>query len=179
MNFETDNRTMADLRVYVAKRLHDALHGRTVDMMQAVTPELEHMLGLADIGEVAGPGHREGSILKPDHEFWDEYVNADVRTERAATEEVITAIESLREDDLFRMTYPYGEEGGIAYIEVDDPRQTSFTENSLGAICKSCGEPLSPSPNLVLTNGYYYLKASIDCDSCDYQTTVSRKLIRE
>jgi hypothetical protein len=178
---ENTQRTMADLREYVGRQMRDALHGKEIDMMQSVPPRLPHMLGLLDIGEVVGPTHIDDSILDSRHEFWDNYYK-EVNTRNKAEEEVISAIESLKADGLFRMSYPYSEEGGIIYVEVDDPDQYSVRtggNNSVTTPCKECGHTLRTAPQLVLYNGYYHLKFSLECDECGFTGNYARKLIRQ
>jgi hypothetical protein len=172
-------RTMGDLREYVARRLRDSLHGKEIDLLQPVEPRLQHMLGLTSIGEVSAPEDIDGSILDSGHEFWGEYYK-EVRTRNRAREEVTTAIESLRADSLFRKSYPYGEEGGIVYVEVEDPDQYSVMDydgnNSIRTPCRECGDTLRTAPRLVLYNGYYHLKFSITCDECGFDGSYSCKL---
>lgn len=170
---------MADLRREVARRLNEALGGKTVDMMEGVKPRLPHMIGATPLDEVVDPEHFSDTLIDPSHDFWDDYYE-DISTEGKATEELITAIESLREQDLFRMIRPYGEEAGIIYCEVDDPDQYEIVPNptSIETVCKSCGESTTTRPNLVLTNGHYHLTFTIDCEHCDFTSTFERNLIR-
>lgn len=172
-------RTMEDLREYIARLLRESIHGKEIDLMQPVEPRLQHMLGLTRIGEVSAPEDIDGSILDSGHEFWDDYYK-DVRTRNKAREEVTTAIESLRADGLFRKSYPYGEAGEIVYVEVDDPDQYSLMresgDNSIRTPCRECGDTLRTAPRLVLYNGYYHLKFSITCDACGFDGTYKCKL---
>lgn len=170
---------MADLRREVARRLNKTLDGKTVDMMEGVTPRLPHMIGATPLDKVVDPQDFSDTLIDPSHKFWDNYYR-DISTEGKATEELITAIETLREQDLFRMVRPYGTEGGIIYCEVDDPDQYKVMPdpNQYHTTCKSCGETAYASPNLVLTNGHYHLKFTIDCEYCDFTSTFERNLIR-
>lgn len=178
---ENTQRTMETLREQVGRQLRDALHGKEIDMMQPVPPRLQHMLGLLDIGEVVGPKHIDDSILDSRHEFWDDYYK-EVNTRNAAKEEVISAIESLKADGLFRISYPYGEEGGIVYVEVEDPDQYSMMtgkNNSIMTSCKECGHTLRTAPRLVLYNDYYHLKFSLKCGECGFTGEYRQELIEE
>jgi len=178
---ETEStKTMYDLRVTVAERLRDTLHGKTVDMMQPVKPRLPHMLGFVEIGAVVDPNMIDGSLADPSHEFWDTYYE-EVRTRNAVEDELITAIESLKETGHFRMVYPHGEDAGIVYVEVDCPsdEQTPVSEEQFTTTCSNCDAPLLATPSLVLHGDSYYVKASIECDECEYAQTVSRRLTRE
>jgi hypothetical protein len=173
--------TMADLRKEVATLLRDTLHGKTVDMMQTVKPRLPHMLGYTEIGEVFDPNELDGTLLDSRHDFWDDYYET-VNTRNKARNEVVTAIETLKEDGKFRMTYPYGEEGGIIYVEVDDPNQYRLQdtpEEQYIITCQECSHTLSARPSLTLYNGYCHLKVSAECEECGFSGQYSRKLIRE
>jgi hypothetical protein len=181
MMSETTHKTMKDLREYVGGRLRDALHGKEVDMMQPVKPRLEHMLGLVEIGEVMDPSDIDGSILDSRHEFWDDYYET-VNTRNEAQEQVISAVEGLETDGLFEMSYPYGEEAGIIYVEVEDPNQYNMQtdgDNTMKTSCKSCGHTLLTPPRLMLYNGYYYLKFSLDCENCGFTGSYRAELIKE
>jgi hypothetical protein len=178
---ENTERTMEELREYTGRRLRDAIHGREIDMMKPVRPHLPHMLGLCDIGEVVAPRVIDGSILDSRHEFWDDYYK-EVNTRNKAKSEVISAIESLKADGLFRMSYPYGEDGEIIYVEVDDPDQYSIRcrqNNSITTHCKECNHTLRTSPDLVLYNNYYHLRFSVACDNCGFTGNYSRKFIQQ
>lgn len=173
-------KTMYDLRVRVAERLRDTLHGRTVDMMQAVKPRLPHMLGFVDIGEVVDPNMIDGTLIDPNHEFWDDYY-VDVRTRNASKDELITSIDSLKETDHFRMVYPHGEDAGIVYVEVDCPDETGegVLEEQFTTTCSECNSSLLAAPSLVLHEDSYYVKASITCDECEYSQEFGRRLTRQ
>jgi len=172
---------METLREYVGRQLRDTLHGKEIDMMQAVKPRLPHMLGLLEIGEVIGPSDVDGSILDPTHEFWDNYYK-EVNTRNKAEEEVISAVESLKADGLFRMSYPYGEEGGIVYVEVERPELYSERvagNNSITTPCKECGQTLRTAPRLVLYSDSYHIKFSLNCDECGFDESYRRRLMEE
>lgn len=170
---------MSDLRREVAIRLKESLDGETIDMMEGIKPRLPHMIGATPLDEVVDPEHFSDTLIDPSHDFWDDYYK-DIRTESKSTEEIVTAINTLREQELFRMVYPYGEDGGIVYCEVDDPRQSRMISQdmSLATICKSCGEGLSTSPHLAVNGGYYYLKFTVDCENCDFKSTFEQNLIK-
>lgn len=137
-----DELDMKDLRRKVAGLLKDTLDGREVDTMQSIEPRLPHMLGFTPIGEPVDPNDLEGTIIDVRNEFWDHYYK-DVATRGAARDEVIDAIESLASDNLFRKTYPHGEEAGLVYIEVDDPAQYRLDADDGSMVaCPSCGESL-------------------------------------
>lgn len=169
-----------DLREKVTPLLREALHGRTVDMMQSVEPELPHMLGYTEIGVTHDLSSEAGTLLDPSHAFWDDYYR-DVETGEDAREEVITAVESLRADGTFQLSYPYGEEGGIAYIEVLDPKESRVqgSKETYKLPCENCDQTLRTSPSLVLYSSYCKLKVSVDCGECGFTGTYSRKLVKE
>lgn len=172
--------TMRDLRKEVARRLMQTLDGKIIDTIEGVKPRLPHMLGATPLDEVHDPDYISGTLIDPSHDFWDDYYK-EVNTEHKSTEELITAIETLREQNLFRMEQPFGEEGGIKYCEVDDPDQYKIdpTPEPFETTCKSCGEVTHTSPSLVLVRDSYHLKVTIDCENCDYRQQHTRNLVRE
>lgn len=111
---------MYDLRRRVAQCMYDAMNGREIDVMDGPTPHLPHMLGITPIGEIHDPKDEEGTILDPSEAFWNEYTE-DVETRRAVSKKIETAIRSLQKDGYVDITYPYGEEGDIIYVEISIP----------------------------------------------------------
>lgn len=152
-----------------------ALHGREIDMVEQVKPRLPHMLGITPLGKVHDPNNEEMTLLDPQHHFWNEY-EEDITTKRATAEKIQTAIHSLKKDDLFRMTYPHGEEAEIVYIEVEKPSVTE--ETTIQTSCKNCSHDLTAQPNLLLDNGRYYLRFSLDCPDCDFSRVLQENLQR-
>ena len=180
MTNSTEN-TMADLREIVGRHLHETLHGRTIDQMQAVTPRLPHMLGFTEMGETIKPSDWDDTILSGSHEFWENYDKA-VTTDHSAESEVITAINTLSDDGRFKKTYPHGEEAGIAYVEVLHPDQWQFREPSphiLQTSCQECSKPLTTQQRLCCNGNSYHIKVSIECESCGFTGNYKRKLIRQ
>lgn len=167
--------TMADLRAEVASRLRNSLHGREIDKMQGVDPELPHMLGITPLNKVHDPMNEEMTVLDTKHQFWQEY-EEDITTAAQVEEKIETAIRSLKEDGVFRMTYPYGEEAEIVYVEVDKLNNRS---NSMKTSCKECGNRVTTAPSLELIRGSYHLTFSVDCPECDFSGNYTRNLIRE
>lgn len=167
--------TMVDLRKEVASRLRNALHGKEIDTFRNGTPRLPHMLGITPINKVHDPLNEEDTLLDTSHTFWQEY-DKTIETPNQAKEEIETAIRSLKRDGLFQMTYPYGEEAEIIYVEVEEP---TTEENSMKTSCKECGTGVITAPSLVLLRGSYHLKFSIDCPECDFSGNYIRNLIRE
>lgn len=167
--------TMADLRREVAKRLRETLHGREIDTMEKGMPELPHMLGIVTIGAISTPEAIKGSLLDCNHEFWDAYYEK-VNTRGKAEKEIESAIRSLKEDNIFQVSTPYGEEAGIWYCEVSDIDESP---NRMVTVCSNCGESISTEPELKHRNGYYVLEFSLNCSECDfsevYENLVTRK----
>lgn len=126
---------MYDLRQEVAKRMREAMHGKEIDMVEGVRPQLPHMLGITQLDEVHDPFNEEGTLLDPSHGFWQSY-DGTVKTRNKLTRKVKTAIHSLKQDDYLRMTYPYGEEAEVVYVEVDVPENEHIH-------CPNCGEPIT------------------------------------
>lgn len=167
--------TMEDLRREVASRLRNALHGREIDMMESVRPELPHMLGITPLNKVHDPNNEKMTLLDTNHQFWQNY-KEDVRTKNRVTEKIETAIRSLKEDNIFRMNYPYGAEADVIYVEVD---KLSTTDNSMKTSCKECGATLTAVPNLLQHGNSYNLKFSIDCTECGFSGSFERRLLRK
>ncbi len=172
--------TMADLRQEVASRLRNTLHGKEIDTYRNTAyrngnPELPHMLGITPLNKVHDPMNEDGTLLDTQHPFWQEY-EEDISTLNEVKEKIETAIRSLKRDGVFRMTYPYGEEAEIVYIEVD---RIQTEENSMKTSCKECGTGVTTAPSLVLIKGSYHLKFSIDCPQCDFSGEYIRNLIRQ
>jgi hypothetical protein len=166
--------TMADLREEVASRLRNSMHGREIDMMESVKPRVPHMLGITPLGKVHDPNNEEMTLLDTKHPFWQDY-EGDVRTKNQVMEKIETAIRSLKEDNIFRMTYPYGEEAEVIYVEVDKLQPTA---NDMKTTCAECGSILTAQPNLSQDRGHYYLKFSIDCPDCDFSAVFEQNLVR-
>jgi hypothetical protein len=166
---------MADLRQEVASRLRNSLHGREIDMMEGVRPELPHMLGITPLNKVHDPNNEKMTLLDTKHPFWKEY-EEDVTTLGQVKQKIETAIRSLKEDGVLQMTYPYGEEAEIIYVEVD---RLSNNTNNMKTACAECGNRVTTAPKLIQNNGYYYISFSIECDECGYSSKQMTNLIRE
>jgi hypothetical protein len=170
--------TMADLRVMVAKRLRESIHGREIDTMKTVDPRLPHMLGVTPIGQVHAPDNESGTIMDKNHEFWEDY-EYNVKTDRDVHENIETAVRSLKEDDIFRITYPYGEEAEVIYCEVDELEENENTNMNMKTSCKECGTDCYTEPSLSVLGDSYCIKVTVDCPSCNYSGEFQRKLLRQ
>lgn len=171
--------TMADLRQECAARLREALHGREIDTLENDI-EIPHMLGIAPIGTIPTDKVEEGTLLDPAHEFWTDY-EEEVRTSGKAHRKVESAIRSLRKDDIFRMTYPYGEEADIVYCEVDEMAESG--DALLTTECASCEETVEAPLSLELSNGYsdgglYKLVVDVDCPHCGFERLLEEPMRR-
>jgi len=164
--------TYESLNERVATLLQDALHGRTVDMMQSVEPRLPHMLGYTPLGEPVHESDTSGTLLDPTHEFWDEYAEA-VTTDADARGAVITAINILDKKGLLQINYPYGEEAGVAYIEVETPTNGSQSRHTatepLATTCVKCGAAIDTAPSLTTVGEEYIFVVPIDCPECSFE----------
>lgn len=167
--------TMADLRREVARRLRDTLHGREIDTMEKGTPEIEHMLGVVTLGAISTPQSENGTILDPSHEFWQSYYE-DVNTENGIRREIETAMQSLKEDGVFRVTTPYGEDAGILYVEVGE---MDDKPNRMITTCAECGERIPTEPELKMSYGRYRLVFDLQCSECDFDRTVGEMLAKQ
>ena len=166
--------TMADLREEVASRLRNSMHGREIDMMETVKPRVPHMLGITPLNKVHDPKNEEMTLLDTKHPFWQDY-EEDIRTKNQVMEKIETALRSLKEDNIFRMTYPYGEEADVIYVEVEKLQPTA---NDMKTSCVECGTILTAQPNLSQEGNHYILKFSIDCPDCEFSGLYEQNLIR-
>jgi hypothetical protein len=166
--------TMRDLRATVAERLKETLDGSEIDMMDTVKPRVPHMLGVTELGEPHDPTNESGTLLDSQHEFWQEY-EEDIETRGQVKQKIETAIRSLKDDDIFRMTHPYGEEADIVYIEVDD---ISADSSLIQTECRVCGSRVTTEPDLRLIRGSYHIAFHIDCNECGESETIGG-LMRE
>lgn len=162
---------MADLRREVSRRLRDTLHGREIDTIEYGTPEMEHMLGVVPLGAISTEKVEKGTILDPEHDFWQAYYE-DINTENAVRTEIETAMKSLKEDDIFRVTTPYGDDAGILYVEVGSTEQ-----NDIVTTCVECGASIETKPEIVLERDRYVIQFDIDCSSCGLNKTVGNRLV--
>lgn len=165
--------TMADLREEVASRLRNAMHGREIDMMKN-SIELPHMLGITPIGKVHDPTNEEMTLLDTQHPFWQDY-HKDIRTGKKVKESIETAIRSLREDQTFRMTYPYGEEAEIVYVEVD---KLSRQNDKIATTCADCGRTIDGDIELRSQGNGYAFCTIIDCPHCSFSGSFESQMVR-
>lgn len=166
--------TMADLRKEIASRLRETLHGREIDTLHGRTPELPEMIGVVSVGQSSTSADERGTILDSRHEFWQNYYK-DINTRRQVTDEIQTAIHSLRDDGTFEMTEPYGEDAGILYTEVSAVGENSV---SMSTECANCGGYISTTPTLEQKGGHYFHQYSLDCSECEFSRTLETRLNR-
>lgn len=160
--------TMADLRREVARRLRDTLHGKEIDTLERGTPELEHMLGIVTLGAISTEKAEKGTLLDTDHTFWKSYYR-DVDTENGIRKEIKTAMQSLKDDGVFRVSAPHGEDAGILYVEVGDIDEKP---NRMITACAECGARIPTEPELNVSYGRYSLIFNLDCSECDFERKV-------
>lgn len=167
-------KTMADLRREVATRLKQTLHGREIDGDSlGDMPATPEMLGVVPLGAMGTASAEEGTLLDPNHEFYDDYYR-EVRTKRAAENEIRTAIQSLKEDDILNITEPYGEDANILYVEV-----VGFDETTgLDTTCVECGVLVTAEPYIERKGDRYALRYRVDCPSCEFSRLLETSLIR-
>lgn len=159
---------MDDLRREVAKRLRISLHDRTLPK----NTKLPKMLGITPHNKIHDPNNEDGTILDISHPFWEDY-HKNIRTYSEVEGEVYSAIDSLKDDGIFRLT----EDGDEYYCEVDMVKeQTNFMK--LHTTCKECGADLYTSPNLDQDSGYYNLMFSMNCPNCEFSGVYETHLNR-
>lgn len=166
--------TMEDLREEVAVRLRRVLHGQELDMFENEV-RIPHMLGITPIGKTHDPKDEEHTILDADHAFWEEW-HDDIVTGYTVRKKIETAVRSLREDDIFRITYPYGKEAEVAYIEVDEIGRNAQLDNT--TTCANCGASIKADLEIVESNGQYSIRMTLDCDACDFSGLYERHMTR-
>lgn len=168
--------TMKDLREEVATRMRTAMHGREIDMVEQIRPELPHMLGITPLNKVHDPNNEKFTLLDPRHHFWKNY-ESDISTKREASEKIQTAIYSLKEDELFEKTYPYGEEAEVVYVECEVP-ESNNSETILQTSCEKCDTTITTQPTLLQETGHYFISFSITCDECGFERQLRENLKR-
>ena len=170
--------TMSDLREVVSSRMRNALHGREIDMIESTKPRIPHMLGVTPLGNPHDVTNEDGTLLDPQSAFWQSY-EPSVQTRRDVEQEIETAIRSLKKSGVFRMEYPYDEDAGIVYIEVDSMRQTNRTLLEGETECVNCGSKTTAQPTLVQTNNAYNISVSVECENCDFSGEFETPLVRK
>lgn len=165
---------MADLREECAIRMRQALHGREIDTLDK-SVSTPHMLGITPIGAIHTHKVEEGTLLDPDHQFWQDF-EEEVNTSGKARRKIESAIRSLRKDDIFRMTYPYGEEADIVYCEIDEMGNRGST--LLPTECHGCGESIEVPLSMNYEGGSYGLQVDVDCPHCDFSRLMEGRLSR-
>lgn len=163
---------MADLRDLVRKKLRNSVHGREIDTLEYGTPELPHMLGIVPLGAISTETAEKDTLLDCNHPFWDDY-HKEINTRNGAKTEVRTAMMSLRDDGIFRVTSPYGDDAGILYAEVDSQNSEPST---METECAECGATIVAEPTLSMNYGRYRVTFTINCSVCDFETVVGREL---
>jgi hypothetical protein len=164
---------MSDLREEVAVRMRQTLHGKEIDMFDADV-RIPQMLGIVPIGNTSSSEDEEHTLLDPSHEFWDDY-HDDVESVYDVYEKVRTAIESLEEDGILRITYPHGKEAEIAYVEVDEIGRNAPLATTTD--CADCDESIKPEITIRESGGYYFLRMNLSCE-CGYSTIQEMKFTR-
>ena len=165
--------TMEDLRREVARRMKRTLDGREIDVIeQGVRPRIPHMIGVTPVGRVHDPNNEEDTLMDHNHEFWQSYAE-NITTKSQVDRKIQTAIESLSEDNLLRISWPQGREAEIMYVEVDIPNRSS---KNLQTTCPECDSLIQTGLNLLQNNDQYNLNLLVDCDNCEYSTKVGRAL---
>lgn len=163
--------TLEDLREYVRKRLQDTLHGMEIDTFKNDV-RIPHMLGITDVGDSHDPDVEDGTILDPSHTFWDDW-HSDITSRYQAVEKVMAAIETLKEDDILSLTYPYGEEAEILYVEVSD----TSSETTVPTECVNCGSSVSATVGATPTR-MYLLTLEVSCDECGHSAVYETSMVK-
>jgi len=165
--------SMEDLREEVAVRMRRVLHGQEIDTFKSDV-QIPHMLGITELGERHVEENEEHTLLDPSHEFWDAWHDDDV-TEYIVNEKIQTAIRSLREDETLRVTYPYGTEAEIAYVEVDEIGRNTVLDNTTD--CIECGESVQSDMSVEKTGKSYAVVLSVECD-CGFSGVYETNLVK-
>lgn len=164
--------TMADLRREVAQRLRETVHGRTFDEYEEELPETPHMIGVVPVGARSTQKAEEGTLMDPEHEFWQSYYE-DITTKNGVSREIETAIQSLFDDNIVRRReVPEG--SGIHHVTVD---KFGGTGSEIPTECASCGNRITANPNLELYDNRYYMTFNLSCE-CGFGRKLRRNLER-
>lgn len=115
--------TMDDLKREVLTRLQH-LDGRYIESLSTVS--LPEMLGVIDVDEQYDTEDLKGTLLDPEHDFWDEYIR-DLHTPMKVNEEVEVAIRLLRDEGRFRLREPDDKGLSGVSVEVAQVRRRSET----------------------------------------------------
>lgn len=166
--------TMENLREEVAQRMRNTMHGKEIDHFENDV-RMEHMLGITPIGEDHHPSAESDTILDADHPFWDDW-HEDTISGFSVRQHVQTAIRSLKDDDLLKVTYPYGEEAEIAYVEVETPSD-DFVDN---VECKECGAVVDADLSIDGDmRAFYFVNLEVDCPECEFAGVYETELTRQ
>lgn len=106
---------MKDLKEEVLQRLQH-LDGIRVESPNSIT--IEQMLGIVELDEKRDPDDIDGTILDPDHDFWDGYMRDDIDTAVQTMKEVRFAIRLLKDEGKFKLIEPEDKELPGVYVDV-------------------------------------------------------------
>jgi len=176
---------MRDLQDVVAEHIYQTMHGREINDARLGPVLVPHMLGITPIGKEHNEENETGTILDPDHEFWQAYIE-DIDSHKMALAKIITAIKLLKDHDKLNITYPDGEDGDIMYIEVEPPNEDimppAFAEPQppvIPAECVNCGQTATARVRLVPSMSGYNARYSVYCSACETTGVYSAPLTRE
>lgn len=155
---------LVDLERIVADKINDSICGSEIDI-QENDVFLEEMIGVVDVSESVGDVDIEGSIISPEHSFWDDY-NADVESCEDTRLEIEKSIRGLKKKGVLEMPYLYDDS------DVVEP-SINYDEFSYDSRCDyvmvDCIECDSSARGVVeyLPHGKTYKeRLSVDCNSC-------------
>lgn len=126
---------------------------------------LPHMLGITPIGKFHDPDNEKMTLLDVQHPFWVDY-HEPIGSPDDVADKIQTAIRSLKEDDIFRITYPYGEEAEIAYVEVD---KMNRTDEQMTTECSECGSTIDVAPEIIRDDETYRFDVLVECPHCGFE----------
>jgi len=177
--------TMRDLQDVVAEHIYQTMHGREINDSRLGPVLVPHMLGITPIGKTHDEDNERDTILDPEHEFWQTYIE-DVDTRALAMSKIITAIKLLKDHDTLNITYPDGVDGDIMYVEVEPPNEDimppAFADPQppvVPAECVNCGQMATARVRLVPRMNGYNARYSVYCSACDTTGMYSVALTRE
>ncbi len=156
---------MSDLKRFVQRKLRENIHGQEFDTMWNDV-DIYDMLG-------ASEGNPDGTIFDPRHEFWDGYYQ-DVNTYRDCFEEITSAVDILRENETFRITYPKGVEADIVYCEIDPVQEQSGQPT----VCNECEAPATADISFEPSGSTYQLVVDVVCEYCGHESSHERSMVR-
>jgi hypothetical protein len=164
---------MNDLRTEVAIRLRETLDGKEVDMLEDDIL-IEHMLGIAPLGDPVSESDTDNTLLDKNATFWQRWHDT-IHTEYDIRKKISSTIKSLMEDGILNISYPYGKDAEIAFIEVNWPSDSSV---SIHTTCNNCESIVDASLSLGPVKNSYNMVVEVACENCGKDSVYESHMTR-